>query len=297
MKKRRYCSFRTQRGSHPIWTGAAGEIWGLVAGFAPELMKRRLMTFLTAVFDDCGTGGGDREPVFVLSGYVASAQAWAEFAVDWDALCKKYHIEPFKMHVAADRWLRRGTSNPSPPELEPLKLFYRTIERFALSEARLVVPYDAFNKAVARCPFQYEGTVYLFAFRRLFEYLAQQREHLKIEEKVDLIFDRGTFPRDVIHQDWDKLLETASPSVRELLGDPPKFLDDCRYLPLQAADFSAWWTLDGWRNPSSYNPAKRYPWEPSNKGIPGFEAAYDEETVINILCEAGRNTNPGSVVR
>ncbi len=57
-------------------------ILALVWGFAGEKRRRRLLGMFQAYIDDSGRG----QTPFVLAGYIAPAEKWAEFSDKWQAL-------------------------------------------------------------------------------------------------------------------------------------------------------------------------------------------------------------------
>lgn len=87
-----------------------------------------------AYIDDTGGGVG---PVFVLAGYIATAEQWTAFSNEWQALLDmKPRLERFKMSEAAN-WSDQQWN-------ERLPLFYRAIENYAAAGLSISIPYDEF---------------------------------------------------------------------------------------------------------------------------------------------------------
>ena len=63
---------------------------------------------------------------------------------------------------------------------------------------------------------------------------------LPLDKKVDFYFDRHSSKGAIIAA-WEDYLSARSDEVRDLYGATPRFEDDRDFLPLQAADFWAWW--------------------------------------------------------
>jgi hypothetical protein len=66
---------------------------------------------------------------------------------------------------------------------------------------------------------------------------------IPLEEPVDFYFDNTTEKRPIL-ESWDGYLADIAehyPDQRPLYGTTPRFEDDEVFLPLQAADFRAWW--------------------------------------------------------
>lgn len=66
-------------------------------------------------------------------------------------------------------------------------------------------------------------------------------------DKIDIYFDKETAADWSLDQ-WDVLVEKKPEYVRDYMGRKPQFLDDEEFIPLQAADFLAWWIRRGYEN-------------------------------------------------
>ena len=66
-----------------VWgiSPAQDRVWAQVSGIAPSKSSKRLFVVLQAFIDDSYD-----DDVFVLAGYIASEEAWANFAKDWEDL-------------------------------------------------------------------------------------------------------------------------------------------------------------------------------------------------------------------
>jgi len=91
---------------------------------------------IRAYIDDSGGGVG---PVFVLAGYIATAEQWAAFSDEWQAILDmKPAVKRFKMSEAAN-WSDQQWK-------ERLPLFYRAIENHVAAGLSLTIPYDEFRR-------------------------------------------------------------------------------------------------------------------------------------------------------
>jgi hypothetical protein len=68
---------------------------------------------------------------------------------------------------------------------------------------------------------------------------------LPTDKKVDFYFDEHS-GAGVLLDYWDEFLESEPREIRELYGSYPRFENDEEFLPLQAADFWAWWVRKGY---------------------------------------------------
>ena len=67
---------------------------------------------------------------------------------------------------------------------------------------------------------------------------------IPLNAPVDFIFDNMSKKRRVL-DNWDSWIESMTPEIRKRYGAAPRFEDDTEFLPLQAADFWAWWVREG----------------------------------------------------
>lgn len=61
------------------------QIRRLVSGLLSNLRETRAVGLLQVVIDDSGRGQ-ERDPAFVLAGYIARVRNWCEFADRWQAI-------------------------------------------------------------------------------------------------------------------------------------------------------------------------------------------------------------------
>jgi hypothetical protein len=91
---------------------------------------------LQAFIDDSGRG---QDPAFVLAGWIASPEKWAEFSDEWKRILHESpRIEFFKMHEA---WCLKGQFSDweisdRDQKVAPL---YAVIERFAMKGIKIVL--------------------------------------------------------------------------------------------------------------------------------------------------------------
>jgi hypothetical protein len=69
---------------------------------------------------------------------------------------------------------------------------------------------------------------------------------LPLDKKVDFYFDDQSGGATQIAMDWETYRERAPREIRELYGAMPRFESDEHFMPLQAADFWAWWVREGY---------------------------------------------------
>jgi hypothetical protein len=84
--------------------GAADVILALVSGFPSGERERRILMVLQACIDDSGELEETINPAFVLAGFIAESEAWADFSTHWsETLHSHPSIEYFKMVEASNK--------------------------------------------------------------------------------------------------------------------------------------------------------------------------------------------------
>ena len=186
-----------------------------------------------AYIDESASGDGQ---VFVMAGYLAPSENWAEFSNEWQALLRvPPELPSFKMRKMARSRARRAED------------FYCVIKRHVSFAISCTVYVDEMVKIVRGfdwpAGFPDDRTLenpFYFAFKAIIDVLAQVQDRFGITEPVDFIFDDRTDKKRAI-SGYDLMKEASSPAIRDLMGVTPIFRDDEKVLPLQAGDFHAWW--------------------------------------------------------
>jgi hypothetical protein len=242
---------------------AQDRLWAQVTGLAPgEAVWRLLMALqFQAFIDDSSTPGGE----FVLAGYIAPAQAWAQFAKEWEQLLPsgtiaengKYHFKMSEMAMTPER-------------MERVPAFYWIIEKYVTASVSARMNLADFKSALERAReffwrlkldvnFARFENPYYFLFRILMDRFHDFREkmvaRIPLDEQVDFIFDSQT-EKSFILSAWDEIVAVRPEEAQKYYGATPRFEDDQKFLPLQAADLWAWWVREWYEEDSSDRPEK-----------------------------------------
>jgi hypothetical protein len=262
---------------------AADRVWSQVSGLGPRKAANRLLMVWQAYLDESFDDG-----LFVLSGYLATAESWAAFSREWEEMLPLGVRGPdgafrFKMQEMAQNQER----------MSRVPGFYRIIEKhvsiglvfamrvkdFVNGKKRLVVLNDR-GKPI-RIHGELFENIYMFTFNRLM-HLFHQNRHLEdfqrlipFEEKVDFIFDDRS-EKKIIIGTWEEWLENNP--FRDSYGTTPRFERDDDFLPLQAADFFAWWNRK-WEKEGRTDFAKPFPWR-AMRPLPIIRAIMTEDNVF-----------------
>ena len=227
----------------------SGLIWSLVSGHPGERRRKRQPLVYQVRIDDSASDDGR---IFVLAGYIAPAEKWAMFADEWQVLLdEEPKLKRFKMNAMARSGVRRARC----------ERFYRVIENHVTAAISCVLRADELAEVVDNTKppkgvKNWEGmkNPYYTAVRALIQKLAMHQDKFKIDEPIDFIFDMQTEQAKVLEA-WNYMYLSVTPDLRAMLGNLPVFLDDERDLPLQAADFWAWF-VRRWKannNPKGFN--------------------------------------------
>jgi Protein of unknown function (DUF3800) len=248
-----------------IWgiSPAQDRVWAQVAGLAASRASRRLFMALNfqAFIDESVGPAGE----FVLAGHIATAETWAQFSKAWEAILSygtraKNGALHFKMSEMAQNDAR----------MKRVPLFSEVIDEYIQDSISLRMSIADFESAQRRfqsfaatlrlsVDFKAFANPYYFTFWALLGAFHRQRgkfvSHLPLEEKVDFYFDDKSEKKPILAA-WDDYLSTFDDEVRQRFGATPRFENDQDFLPLQAADFWAWWVREWYEEDETEMPDK-----------------------------------------
>jgi len=242
---------------------------------------------------------------FILGGHIATVHAWANFSKEWNELLPRYGtladtgVYHFKMSEMAQ----------SPERMERVPIFSRVIEnnvaasvsiRFNVPEYRESLQlvknkYERFNWFVDFAKWEHP---FVLAYRGLMDGFHIQRleltDRIPLDAQVDFIFDNQT-EKNFLLAEWDTYIAKRDEDIRALYGAKPRFEDDQKFLPLQAADFWAWWVRE-WYEEDSYNPPTKMvaldfgKWHGIKRPLLALAFSKSEiiETLENVAMEHGK---------
>jgi hypothetical protein len=248
--------------------------------------KRALLVLIAYVDDSQEDHARKADPIFVLAGYIAPEEQWELFADEWEARLPLVRPSTsFKMSEVAARW---GVHD------ERIMFFYRVIEQYVSGAFSCIVPVRDVQAAFAKFPLRLGSPgIYSMMFSAVLDWLCNPRAQadLGISGKIRFIFDTQMFEDTKIMERWDRLLHYMPESTKALLANMPQFEAEEDFMPLQAADFYAWWARKHWKDHPEHRislgkPYKwLFPWE-AKKAIPCFEVSWGEAEVTAALLRA-----------
>lgn len=210
-------------------------IWSLASGYSDARRRRHRLWMLEAYFDDSGRGNG---PVFVLGGFLSTAERWASFNEEWQsALDRDPPLKRFKMQHAmtgSEEW--RSWSYET--RFERLDLFHAIITRHVELGFAFVVHNHAFDR-LKKIGAGLTDTIYPLVFMGVIMATMMHHKENCMTNKVDFVFDdqKHEFPQALTS--FLKIWESDDYLQKYLAGTPRSASDD-EVLPLQASDYLVW---------------------------------------------------------
>lgn len=188
---------------------------------------------LQCFVDDSGYNNG---PVLILAGFIASPDAWLAFADDWQAVLD---LPPrFDYLRMREAWGRHYPKWTQAERDERLILFRDVIIKHVEGAVRVAVPREAYRRTVG----QIQGwkDYYQYAFYMVLREYRRHKPPLGLECDMTFVFDEQQRAERRIERAWRFFKADGNQHLLAAMGELPKFADDKRVKPLQAADFLAW---------------------------------------------------------
>lgn len=258
---------------------------------------------LQAYIDD----SADEGDFFVLGGYVATAEKWAAFSREWEALLKpfgvlgpngKYRFKMAEMAASAERIQRVGA-------------FHAVISKYAPLSVSAIVRKSDIDKALARVDsypvttgFSKVISPFHLCYRALMHGLSRDQvsestviDILGQPEPVDFYFDECS-EKALVWEQWDSFKRYyADETQNALFGSPPRFESDDDFLPLQAADFRAYWVREFANSYGIDGINKgRYPFPHSKNPMQHRIYSYDEDNLTWTFMDWAKRVDPSLTV-
>jgi hypothetical protein len=149
------------------------------------------------------------------------------------------------------------------------------------AKARIWIPGKRIDWGFTRYP-------YVVSFRCLLDYMYGRREILDrvlpAGEQIDFIFDDQT-EKKMILKIWDEFVATRPPAYASNAASMPRFENDQKFLPLQAADFWTWWVRK-WCDegtPERHDSMNFGLWKVNRKDFPRLSITYNEDRLVTLL--------------
>jgi hypothetical protein len=206
-----------------------------------------------------------------LGGHVASAETWAKFAADWEELLK-----PCGILGSNGNYRFKMSEIPITPDgMWRVQCFFKAIERHEIISISSLLKKSDLKAAAKQKLFVTTGyrgyqplevgwgpwdNVFILLWRTIMDMFLDQRGHfscvIPVDAPVSFIFDEQTEKRTIL-DGWDDYIHSKPPQMTHRFGKTPRFESDDDFLPLQAADFWAWWTRERFYPSKNRSPEAR----------------------------------------
>lgn len=219
----------------------ADHVRALVSGYASSKRGSHLMAIIQAYVDDSGNSpDGGKNPVFVLGGYISTADKWQSFSDAWEAECAKAPAIPdFKMveanglRGAFRGWTREATD-------DRCMAFARIIQAHAVVRIHTAIAWKDWHEIIqGKVPGMPENP-YFWMFFDLMRQVADWQVRSGLQGSVDYIFDDQGLIGEMSAGWYSRVRAAMPPSLQSCFGSTPIFKHDKDVLPLKAADMWAW---------------------------------------------------------
>jgi hypothetical protein len=247
-----------------------------------------MLMVVQAYVDDSYKSGG----VHVLAGYVSTAEAWAAFASEWEEILPRAFRNEnngnyrFKMNEMAHR-------------MSDVQIFYNVIQKYAQHSFSILVDESDLQRAKERIwssnvklVFSPNKEIKKYIFNVLVEELFRQcynispiRDWVMQNGQIDLYVDDDTVSETIL-DDWYELIQSLPLGAQELVGERPRFVDDEKFLPLQAADFWAWWVRKDYEQSGRYRIRDGDFGLWKGNGIKGFSVRVNEDQIVESMIDS-----------
>ena len=256
----------------------------------PKSAREKAQIVVLQAYIDDSQGGSDRDFI-VLAGYASTPAKWEAFSDAWDDYLRMRPVWPYlKMSERAQ--------NPDEENWHKLKAMHRLIEEHVELEITVFVDREMHDRVLkeVRIPGPLPGhygyvhfTPSLYHHSAISLLVVDLMDHLErdgFRHQINFVFDTQLEVMTMAQEAYHMYRASREELGRKFICDPPIFKDDKKVMPLQAADFLAWWKRRQFLSVGSastpirefVSPSGHYSWAP-NRIIPWLYLEATEEGV------------------
>jgi hypothetical protein len=205
---------------------------------------------LNGYVDDSGSSDGN---VFVLAGFLATADEWTNFSDEWERICGQDPKTPdFKMKKAVRLKEYKWTEEQRDQRLLELASLTSRTARYRVDAKVAWEDYKSIVEGQLRPEID---SPYFVLFYHVILAMAYYMEEAKVEGTVHWIFDEQSVIGNE-SRDWYETIKSLTPrTIQRRLAGEPMFESDTNVLPLKAADMFAWY-VRRYRNEEQVHPIR-----------------------------------------
>lgn len=198
----------------------------------------------------------DESGIYALAGYISTAEKWANFSREWEERL------PLAVRQPDGSYRFKMSEMAMFGRMENVSAFHNLIVTYAEASIACVINnrdlkdiIDGISASVIAPNGQmidinidhikdFWGNPFYLVFYLLMDNFSKmaelRRDMIDIACPVDFYFDDNS-QKEPIRRGWDDFISTVDDRFRKYFGTEPRFESDDKFLPLQAADFRAWW--------------------------------------------------------
>ncbi len=215
-----------------------GRFRQMLAGMsAAEQARRRFLVMNFRVFvDDSGNG---HPPVYVLAGFISTAEKWERFERDWqEQLDNPPKIEYFKM-TEANALQGQFSKFKKEQRDQKLRSLMSVISEHAMAGLYAKADISDWQDILRRKIAPALNTPYVPLANELMEEIIHALDLEHEEYSIDFIFDEQRHLSDLLQANWTHFHNSLLPR-RNRHVSRPQHQNNKNFPPLQAADLLAW---------------------------------------------------------
>jgi hypothetical protein len=198
------------------------------------------MAIFTEFLDDGGSDGKGSGPVFVMAGYVSTADAWKLFSEEWQTVLRdEKPIEYFKMREANSlkgQFLGWSASNRDAKLDRLASVIVKHVE-FGVTNSVFWEDLENVSAEFPDVPLHPHDIMFHGAMARTVNYI---RKNYAPDSVVGFTFDQQGKWGTRSARAYDHIQQFLTPEERNALLGRPMHKNDKLCYPLQAADMIAW---------------------------------------------------------
>lgn len=213
-----------------------------LCGVPQPKRDRTLLLNLKAYIDESGVQGTTE--YFVLAGFIGQAISWANFSSDWERCLAAEPSIPLLKTSDAARLTNAFYGWSAEARDRKLSALIDVIKKYPFNSVYAAIHIPSFKLAwECLLPPKLRNSYFIGSYA-LIAAIGYELIDAQVNEQIDVIFDnhdifknriREWYP--IIRKGWQQEVE---PRFARLLPPDVQFMDDTKYVPLQAADMLAW---------------------------------------------------------
>jgi hypothetical protein len=184
--------------------------------------------------------------IYVLAGFIASEVDWVPFSEEWERMLPAGHLEADRSQI-----FHAVEMMKSPERRLRVPGFLQIINKYVWASFYVAIDERIWERGKARVwvpgisvDWSAYDNQYFLAFRTVMDNFLHIKDEMldaiSLNGPVAFVFDQHSQQKRIENM-WQAYLAGRPIRTRKKFGARPRFADDRRELPLQAADFWAWY--------------------------------------------------------